>query len=307
MDIDTADESLQAYERAVGLRRELLAKSPGQSQPIHKLASALNSLGMFYHWRSGDTIQAEVTLAEALNLCEQLVREDGNNPEFRTQLAQILQSLGPIHVPLGKHDIALQYSQRALPLLEQLAQEHPAAPEYQFRLVQTLTAIQVSYHNLRQPENALKLYDRAQPVAEKLAQMHPDVPAYQLALLQLKVLHGGALSQVGEYEKAAVVVEDALKSANHTEILYNAACTYALAANGVKHDAKRSADEQEKHFQKYSQRAMELLNDADRNRVFDAGRALKLLTTDRDFDVLRDRADFQQLVDRAKLRATQSP
>jgi hypothetical protein len=137
--------------------------------------------------------------------------------------------------------------------------------------------------------------------------MHPDVPAYQLALLQLKVLHGGALSQVGEYEKAADVVEDALNSPDHTEILYNAACTYALAANSVKKDAKRSADEQEKHFQKYSQRAMELLIDADRKRVFDGGRALKLLTTDRDFDVLRDRPDFQQLLDRAKLRATPSP
>ncbi len=292
--------SRYAYEREVRLRRELASKIPGQQQPIFKLASALNGLGKYYHWESGETAQAESTLMEAQSLCEKLVRENPTNPEFRNELAQILQSLGQIHVPRGNHDIALLYSQQALPLLEQLAHDHPAAPEYQYRLVQTLTAIQVAYHNLRQPQNAMKLYERTQPVAEKLALTHPDVPLYQAAVLQLKVLHGGSLSQVGQYEQAAEVVEDALKSPDHFEILYNAACTYSLAASGVATEEKLSCDEQQRLIDRYSKRAIELLVEANDKGMFESGSSMELLATDHDFDALRNRDDFQQLLRKSK-------
>ncbi len=285
-----------AYERGVQIRRYLANRMPGQSEQIFRLACDLNWLGRFYHWESGQKAQAESTLMEALGLCEQLVKDHPNQPEYQNELAHALQNLGQIHVPRGEHQVSLNYAQRSLPLLEKLAKDHPSAPEYQTRLVQTLTAIVVAYHNLREPEKGLEVNARASEIAEKLAQTHPDVPYYHGALTQLKVLHGSALSQLGEYASAVKAVEEALEPDGCSEVLYNAACTYCLAAASVKRDLQLESQHRERLFLQYTSRAMELLVQADRIGWFAGGSTVRSLANDHDFDILRDRDDFKELL-----------
>ncbi len=295
------DKCRAAFERAVHIRRDLFSQFPGQQQ-VFKLAHTLNGLGRFYHWESGQTEQAEAKLTEALALCERLVRDFPDVPDYQNQLAHVLQNLGQIYVPRGDHEMSLIYAKQALPLLQSLAKEHPAAPEYQGQLVHTLTAMQVAYHNLRRPEKALEVYQQARPIAEKLALIHPDVPEYQRVLTQLNVLHGGALSQLGEYVQAIAAVESALQGQHCRDVLYNAACTYSLAAASVGEDRGLSNEEREELLQEYAQCAMELLVEAERLGWFIGGSAVESLAADRDFDVLRGRDDFQQLLKRVQTR-----
>jgi tetratricopeptide (TPR) repeat protein len=296
------DQCRDVLERAVRIRRDLKDRFPGQQQ-IFRLAAALIDLGRFYHWESGQSVKAEEALTESLALCEQLVKLHPSEPEYQNELAHALQNLGQIYVPRGDHELSLVYAQRSLPLLERLAKEHPVAPEYQCRLVQTLTAMDVAYHNLRQPEKALEVYERAWPVAEKLAQTHPDVPEYKSLLTQLKVLYGGALSQMGEYARAVTAVEEALQDKECQIALYNAACTYALATASVQQDAQLRSEERQQLMEHYPQRAMDLLIQAEQMGWFVGGSAVKSLANDHDFDTLRERKDFQLLLQRVESRS----
>lgn len=301
-----AGQSRAAFERAVQLRRDLLDRSSGQPEQIYNLASDLNGLGRFYHWQSGQKDQAEVTLMEALALCEQLVENSPDVPEYQNELAHALQNLGQIHVPRGDHEISLLYAQRSLPLLERLAKQHPAAPEYQSRLIRTLTAMVVAHHNLRQPSESLEVNKRARPVAEKLAQIHPDVPEYQGILTELQVLYGGALSQMGNYVEAIEAVEQALESNHCKNVLYNAACTYSLSAASVREDSQLESCERERLTSRYTQRAMEILVKAESVGWFQGGSAVESLTNDHDFDILRERKDFQVLLKKVQANFKQT-
>ncbi|MEQ1906200.1 MAG: protein kinase [Pirellulaceae bacterium] len=292
-------------ERAVRIRRDLKNRFPGQQQ-IFRLASVLIELGRFYHWESGQKDEAEGALMESLALSEQLVKDHPDEPEYQNGLAHALHNLGQIYVPRGDHELSLVYAKRSLPLMERLANEHPAAPEYQRRLVQTLTAMDVAYHNLRQPEKALEVYERAWPVAEKLALTHPNVPEYQRMLTQLKVLYGGALSQMGEYERAVKAVEEALQGKECQIALYNAACTYALATASVQLDTQLPSEERQQLMEQYPQRAMDLLVEAERTGWFVGGSAIESLGNDHDFDILRERKDFQALLQRVESRRLKS-
>jgi tetratricopeptide (TPR) repeat protein len=187
-------------------------------------------------------------------------------------------------------------------LLERLAEEHPAAPEYQRRLLHAWTAMQVAYHNLRQPMDSLAIFEKAKPVADKLAQVHPDVPEYRSMARQLEVLYGGALSQLGDYRKAVEAVESAMVDSPGGGILYNAACTYALAAASVRDDKNLDAAERELIRKKYQDRAMELLIKVESLGWFAGGSAAESLTNDHDFDILRDRQDFQNLLTNVQSR-----
>ncbi len=297
-----AVDSRHAFEQAVRLRRDLLDRLPDRQRQKFKLASDLNSLGRFYHWQSGQKEQAEATLMEALALCEELVKDNPDVPEYQNELAHALQNLGQIHVPRGDHEVSLRYAQRSLPLLEQLSKDHPSAPEYQRRLVLTLTAMVVANHNLRQPDKSLEIIKRARPIAEKLVETHPDVPEYQGILTQLQVLYGGALSQLGSYAEAVDAVEQALQRECCRDVLYNAACTYALAAGSVLQDSQIESEEREQLKSRYTERAMELLIKADSVGWFQGGSAVKSLASDHDFDILRNRPDFQQLLEKVQAR-----
>jgi tetratricopeptide (TPR) repeat protein len=239
---------------------------------------------------------------EALSLCEQLVEDNPNHPEYQNEMAHALQSLGQIHVPRGDHQISLSYAQRSLPLLEKLAKDHPAAPEYQRRLVQSLHAIVVAHHNLRQPKKALEVNQQAQAITEKLAQTHPDVPEYRGVLTQLKVLYGGALSQLGEYARAVETVEEALQGEGCREVLYNAACTYSLAAASVQEDTQLESEQRVRLISQYAAQAMELLVKAEAVGWFEGGSTVKSLANDADFDILRKREDFQNLLNKVQIR-----
>lgn len=297
-------KSRQLFERVVQIRRDLDRRIPGQLQ-TYRLASSLTELGRYYHWESGKSKDAEGTLMESLALCEQLVKEFPDNPEYKNELANSLQTLSQIYVPHGDHELSLVYAKRSLPLLEELAREHPAAPQYQSRLVHTLTAMDVAYHNMRQPEKALEIFHAALPIAENLAKTHPDVPEYHRTLAQLKVLRGGALSQMGEYARAVVAVEEALENKGCEGVLYNAACTYSLAAASVQDDSNLQPAERQGLNDRYQQRAMELLLKAEKMGQFRGGRSVKSLSNDGDFDTIRQRKDFQALQQRVKARTTE--
>ena len=294
----------ETLERVVQMRRDLNDKVGGQQQ-MFQLASALNDIGRFYHWESGLQAEAEEALMESLDLCEELVEKHPKVPEFQKELARTFQRLGQIYVPRGDHETSLVYAKRSLPLLERLAREHPAAPEYQSRLVQTWTAMEVAYHNLRQPEKALEIYELARPVAERLAQTHPDVPEYHRLLAQLNVLYGGALSQLGDHQRAVVAIEEALKDKGNKGVLYNAACTFSLSAQSVLADKSIAANERMRLSESYQNRAMKLLIDAEKQGWFIGGSSVKSLQNDGDFNILRDREDFQLLIRRTESRSTE--
>jgi hypothetical protein len=62
-------------------------------------------------------------------------------------------------------------------------------------------------------------------------------------------------------------------------------------------------DERRRLMEEYSQRAVQLLVDADRQGWFAGGSSLESLASDHEFDILREREQFQQLLTRVKSRS----
>ena len=70
----------------------------------------------------------------------------------------------------------------------------------------------------------------------------------------------------------------------------------------VREDTQLESDAREQLKSQYAQRAMDLLVKAESVGWFTGGSAVKFLANDADFDILRDRKDFQQLLQKVQAR-----
>ena len=79
---------------------------------------------------------------------------------------------------------------------------------------------------------------------------------------------------------------------------YNTACRYAVCARLVlaERDLEDLGQEEQTRFESYSQRALEMLRKAADLGYFDRVSGISMLSSDGDLDALREREDFQALV-----------
>ena len=101
-------------------------------------------------------------------------------------------------------------------------------------------------------------------------------------------------------------MENALQKQDCLEVLYNAACTYSLAAASVQLDEELNSQQRKQLEAMYTHRAMQLLQHAEKVGWFEGGSAVESLSRDHDFDILRNREDFQQLLQKVKTRLVRS-
>jgi hypothetical protein len=80
------------------------------------------------------------------------------------------------------------------------------------------------------------------------------------------------------------------------DILYNGACVFALSSTAVLKDKKLVQAERENLAEKYSARALKLLEKANATGFFAAPSALENLKNYNDLDSLRSRQDFKTLL-----------
>jgi serine/threonine-protein kinase len=302
-------EARAAYERALALREQLAREHAESAAYRFQLVVALNEVGKLYVVGMAQVTTGEAAYAKALALGEALAREHPDNPDYRSEMARTLHHLAEAKQDMGSNpEQARPLFRRALPLLEKLVADHPAGAAYQDRLAETLHDLAIGYNNSRQPVEAVPLCTKGLAVCERLVHDHPQVPGYQDRLSRFHMVSAIAQAQLGEHQRAAQEVEEAIaRAARDGHALYNGACTYALAAEAAGKDQRLAQAERQKRVEHYQARAVELLRQADGTGFFRVGAALHGLQTEHDFDILRGRDDFKKLLQEVERRSRENP
>jgi serine/threonine-protein kinase len=326
-DLGKRSEAEAEYGRALALGKQLAADFPGVPEYRQNLAGSHNNLGILLA-DLGKRSEAEAEFRQALALKAQLAAAFPGMPEYRHDLARSHNNLGALLKDLGKQSEAEAESRRALALQEQLAAAFPSVPAYAV----DLGGGYGNYGNLlRERGEAAASLDWYAKACAALRPVLAQEPRLATARFFLRNAHWGralaldrlgrhaeatadwaqalalndeksrdgwfrlrrslSLARAGQHAQATAEVEELLwPGTADGDTLYDAACVYALAAAQA---AKEAAPHTSSlRAEQYARRAVTLLRQA----VQKGYKNIARLKTDADFDSLRPRADFQQLV-----------
>src|SRR5262249_14932186 len=193
-------DAVDADTRALELR-ESLAQS-GAPNDRFRLAMGLNHVGMVHSRGLGHTAEGQAFINRALDLCEDLARENPSAVAYRIAQADILRNLGRSKTDAADFTGAFTILTRELTLREHLAREHPDAIIYQDGLGTCLLGLSAMANNIRQPAQARDYCGRAVGIYEKLMHDHPDVPGYRDKLARARVTRASPIVLLGDHRQA---------------------------------------------------------------------------------------------------------
>lgn len=202
------NEATEAHGRAEKLLQSTIAASPEQADLQFELARTFflkviqfrpdqleNALSKIdRHAPPGEYMPAEedrILLQQAIDILEDLVESDQNNPEYRYLLALCLQEQIPADYARSPGELGKEA--RALEILETLVQEHPHVADYRQAVVKSYERIDI--RRVRPEEIDGKVIERLENAiqhASRLVSDYPTIPEYKISLIHAhnKLAHG---------------------------------------------------------------------------------------------------------------------
>jgi tetratricopeptide (TPR) repeat protein len=226
-----------------------------------------------------------------------LVADFPTVPEYRRDLGVSCHNLGMLLQLTGQPQPAEMAYRQGLAVRERLVAEFSGVPDYSSELATTLSNLGRLLLDRGKPGDARALLERAMEYQRIALKSNARHPAYRrflshncqnlaLTLLALREHEGAA----GAAREMARIFPDQLADA------YDAACLLARCVPLAEKDARLSEKDQNRLVQQYGDQALELLRTAIRNGFRNAAH----LDQDADFNPLRARADFQEIVTKLK-------
>jgi serine/threonine protein kinase/Tfp pilus assembly protein PilF len=310
-----------AIRQALAIFTKLGADFPKVPEYRDDLARVHCVLGDLLHAMS-KWPQAEAAFQQALTIQERLATDFPADSQYREHLANSHNNLGVLLYTSGKFTAAEQAYRKALELREKLATDFVAVPGYRIELGGSQCNFGILLRAQKQPRKALEWFARAIATLEEVlrqtpveikarlymrnaysgrAQAHDDLKQYTEAIAawdqavelspaqergEFRMSRAASRARAGHLAPAMQEAEDLAKNGDAV-MLYNAACLFALA--GASSSAAPGLAEAR---EKCAKRAIDLLRQA----VAKGWQDIEHLKTDEDLSVLRERADFQGLV-----------
>jgi serine/threonine-protein kinase len=312
------DGAAEAFRAALREQTRLAAEHPEVPQYHSDVAQTQDNLGLVLadqaRWA-----EAEPPFQAALRGRARLAAEYPQVPRYRYELALSHMNLGNILPHLGRPTEAESAYHQAVRELTRLTAEQPQVPSYAVSLGGNYCNFGGLLRERSQPAEALEWYGKALATLGQAQQrLGRDVTARQylrnsywgraLALTQLgryqealadwdraldldegpdrpTLCLGRAvtLAHHGDHATATAAAEELVKGSPAADLLYDAACVFALSAAKAG-DAALA--------ERYAARAVALLREAVARGYRDAAHIQK----DNDLDALRGRPDFQKLL-----------
>lgn len=265
-------EAEEQLHRAVDAAKKVVAERPDLIGCRATLADAYVNLGLIYQQTDRKDPrfnqrrrQADEFYQEAERLLQPLMRDYPHHSEFFVSFAAVCVNRGNLQLETAGVASALKVYDRGIEAIESLLRRdstHPIARENAFKLHATRGQL---YHGQQRYADAVQEWDRVLELAQDA-----DRPRYRM-------WRALSLLQRGDSDGAAAEAERLTAEPNASpDTLYNAACIYAQSRRAEK--------------------AIALLNKLRESGYFDKADRLKSLDTDSDFDSLRRRDDFAQLL-----------
>src|SRR5262249_52618776 len=115
----------------------------------------------------------------------------------------------------------------------------------------------------------------------------------------IRVDRSAGLARQGDHAGATAEAANlAATQAASGPVLHRLASVYSLAGRAARQDSQLSAGDQDKLADQYATRAIEILSQAAATDYYQDAGNVATLKTDRDFEPLQSRADFQRLLEK---------
>jgi tetratricopeptide (TPR) repeat protein/tRNA A-37 threonylcarbamoyl transferase component Bud32 len=286
-------EALAAYEQARALQQQLADANPAVTQFLSELARSHDAIGDLLS-QTGKPAEARVAYEQARALQQQLADANPAVTQFQSDLAWSHNAIGLLLSQTGKPVEALAAYAQARAILQRLADANPAVTGFQRDVARSHNRSGDLLAKQGRWDEAGSSYQRALAIRVKLADANPAVTqlqrdlAYSLSRLGIMQHRGGHLSEAVASLRQAVAILERLPALPPVEH-YNLACYYALLA-GIAAEASSGLTVAE------GQAAADKAMDALRRAVAAGYRDVANMRTDTDLDPLRQREDFQKLL-----------
>ena len=243
---------------------------------------------------------------KAVKLLEEVTRERPDLADQSLQLAIYLGNLSAVQEMAEKLDSALQSAQAAIEILERLDQQYPGVLNYRGGLASAYNMLSELHRRRREPAESLSVAQKARTMLEHLVAEHPEDTISRIDLAKSFNNVGRGLREMGEplealrsFQRAVDLYESMLQLDPRNT--YNLACNVALCIPliGVKNGSQarvetlRLSKDDQLRRQRYGNRAVEVLQGTTASGFLNA----EILRSDTDLDSIRDRSDFQKLVE----------
>jgi eukaryotic-like serine/threonine-protein kinase len=263
----------KAAQSAISIRERLAHDFPAVLNYRRQLAGSENSLGVLYYG-TGRLDAAETAYRKAIAAQEKLVAEFPNVSELRPELGGSYCNMGHFFRTKRQFQSALDFYDKAIHILMPvLAQARHSTLARRF-LTNTYQGRAEALLEMKRSQEAIKDWDRAISFAD------------DAAAGPLRMERASALVRSGDAAKGLAEVDAIVAVAEVSpEVLYDAACVYAVAAN-----TKIAPLKAESH----AARALALLRRAQAAGYFRYLQRIAWAHKDPDLNALRSRADFKE-------------
>jgi tetratricopeptide (TPR) repeat protein len=299
------EQARESLERSLELASIMAAEKSSTLDDQIALASTEVALGRLLMTRQETLDQAVMLLTKGTDLRQTITREHPERVDQIYQLALELGELVSLHQTTGRLEAAGQAGRRAVDLFAQLARRFPDYPPYETSLY--LACDMMSHLSNQQGESAaaLEFSEQARGVLERLTAQHRSEPGFRNDLSRCLDFIGRLLRHKGRYPEAlrsfqrAVDVLEGLPAldarSSYQLAISLAACVSLIGSSpgvGPPDDESKLSPADRIRRQIYGKRAVSALGSAIAGGFAD----LSICRTDSDLDPLRDRADFEKLL-----------
>ncbi len=287
-------EAEEEYKQAIQVFAKLVKRFPGALPHLSFLAMNHHNLATLYA-ASGRYAEAEDEYQAAVTIGETLVERLPNVVQFRSNLLRSYRGMAEVCRYMKQYGKAEVMYGRALDLTEKLFEESPVSESNWFAAQWLKTnLIRVCVWN-EHYDKAKALSDKAMVECETDLKTKPESKTYQQGLALHLVSRTLLLAALGKQEDA-IASAKRLAALEHDpkEAATWAAMGLSLAVRAVMENEKLDEAIRRQAAETYAQEAIRMLELAIQ-RGYDNVAELR---TDTDFDPIRDRKDFQAIVER---------
>ncbi len=283
------------FDDTVKLCQDVLLGDEGHAEARSLLADTYNNLAN----AENDSNDIEAALShhrQSFELRESLVRDAPDNPRYLAQLGGTLNNLGVLLNKQENYEEALPMFRRAVEYMEQAYQHAPHSILWGRWLCNCLGNVAETQDAVGQDEEALASYQRLVVVSRKRAFENPAVTSLRgeecqayLKLARFQQQLGNRAEADRSFREAREVLENIPRTTPGQ--LYELATVYAALSQpseGTIEPNEEEAEEQQRHIELTLQTL---------HQALDAGYSnVQALNSNRLFDVMRGRVEFQQLI-----------
>ena len=284
------------FDDTVKLCKEVLLAEAGHVEARNLLADAYNDLANADYEKAAFAAALEQN-RQAFELREGLVRDAPENPRYLAQLGGTLNNIANLLLKQGKLEEALPMFERAVDYTRQAHEREPHSVLWGKWICIQLRNLANSQANLGRQSDALSSYQQLVSVSRKRAFDNPAIASLrgelswslrELAQYQQKT--GDTTAAARSFREVREILENMPHET--AEQLYDLATVYAALAQPLK-DVAPPSQEQSVEQERNIALALEALQ-----KAVEAGYVnVRTMKAEKLFDVMRDRDDFQELVE----------